>query len=136
MDTMFLEFTEDLDNPVGGPSSMGDNSANEQISMMIALGAKKPISPHVVRFRQVIGVCVRKTFFVHCLKWTDVGREYIERFFVLDFNDQAMNRFVEHQMLNTFKELWGDYVRHFKKYSDPKKARANPPHILVGRNED
>ena len=26
MDTMFLEFTEDLDNPVGGPSSMGDNS--------------------------------------------------------------------------------------------------------------
>ncbi|KAA0038852.1 CACTA en-spm transposon protein [Cucumis melo var. makuwa] len=40
---------------------------------------------------------------------TNVRREYIEvvkgdlqRLFVLDFNDQAMNRFVEHQMLTTF----------------------------------
>ncbi|KAA0055546.1 CACTA en-spm transposon protein [Cucumis melo var. makuwa] len=57
---------------------------------------------------QTIGVCVRKIFFVRCLKWADVGRGYIEvvkgdlqRFFMLDFNDKAMNRFVEHQMLNT-----------------------------------
>uniref|UniRef100_A0A9I9ELP9 CACTA en-spm transposon protein n=1 Tax=Cucumis melo TaxID=3656 RepID=A0A9I9ELP9_CUCME len=35
-------------------------------------------SPHAVRFSQAIGVCVRKTFPVHCLKWADVGREYIE----------------------------------------------------------
>uniref|UniRef100_A0A9I9EGG5 CACTA en-spm transposon protein n=1 Tax=Cucumis melo TaxID=3656 RepID=A0A9I9EGG5_CUCME len=105
--------------------------------MTIAPGAEKPISPHAVRFSQAIGVCVRKTFPVRCLKWTDVGREYIEvvkgdlqRFFVLDFNDQAMNRFVEHQMLTTFKEFRADCHKHFKKYSDPEEARANPPNAL------
>ncbi|TYK20900.1 CACTA en-spm transposon protein [Cucumis melo var. makuwa] len=94
-------------------------------------------SPHAVRFSQAIGVCVRKTFPVHGLKWADVGREYIEvvkgdlqRLFVLDFNDQAMNRFVEHQMLTIFKEFRADCHRHFKKYSDPEEARANPPNAL------
>ncbi|KAA0037206.1 gamma-aminobutyrate transaminase POP2 [Cucumis melo var. makuwa] len=50
----------------------------------------------------------------------DVGREYIEvvkgnlqRLFVLDFNDQAMNRFVEHQMLTTFKEFRDDECEQF-----------------------
>ncbi|KAA0059631.1 CACTA en-spm transposon protein [Cucumis melo var. makuwa] len=106
-DAMFLEFTDNLDNLTGGSSSVGDNSksssqpsatstpkrraqseflelehysaANGRILMTIALGAKKPISPYVVRFSQ--------------------------RFFVLDFNDQTMNRFVEHPMLTTFKEF-------------------------------
>ncbi|KAA0053564.1 CACTA en-spm transposon protein [Cucumis melo var. makuwa] len=116
---------------------------NRCISMTIAPGAEKPISPHVVCFSQAIGVCVRKTFPVRCLKWADVGREYIkvvkgdlQRLFVLDFNDQAMNRFVEHQMLTTFKEFRVDCHRHFKKYSDPEEARANPPNALVGRDED
>ncbi|TYK01073.1 CACTA en-spm transposon protein [Cucumis melo var. makuwa] len=88
--------------------------------------------------RDAIGVCVRKTFPVRCLKWVDVGREYIEvvkgdlqRLFVLDFNDQVMNRFVEHQMLTTFKEFRANCHKHFKKYSDPKEARANPPNALV-----
>ncbi|KAA0041316.1 CACTA en-spm transposon protein [Cucumis melo var. makuwa] len=110
---------------------------NGRIPMTIAPGAEKPISPHAVRFSQAIGVCVRKTFSVRCLKWTDVGREYIEvvkgdlqRLFVLDFNDQAMNRFVEHRMLTTFKEFRADCHRHFKKYSDPEEARANPPNAL------
>uniref|UniRef100_A0A9I9E997 CACTA en-spm transposon protein n=1 Tax=Cucumis melo TaxID=3656 RepID=A0A9I9E997_CUCME len=58
------------------------------------------------------------------------------RLFVLDFNDQAMNRFVEHQMLTIFKEFRADCHRHFKKYSDPEEARANPPNALVGRDED
>ncbi|KAA0026134.1 CACTA en-spm transposon protein [Cucumis melo var. makuwa] len=53
-----------------------------------------------------------------------------DRFFVLDFNDQAMNRFVEHHMLTIFKEFRADYHRHFKKYSDPEEARANPPNLL------
>ncbi|KAA0067413.1 putative transposase [Cucumis melo var. makuwa] len=75
--------------------------------------------------------------------WADVRRKSIEvvkcdlqRLFVLDFNDQAMNRFVEHQMLTTFEELRADCHRHFKKYSDPEEARANPPNALVGRDED
>ncbi|KAA0062346.1 CACTA en-spm transposon protein [Cucumis melo var. makuwa] len=148
-DDMFLQFEDDLDNNiVGGSSSVGDNTErhvaiNGRISMTIAPGAEKPISPHVVRFSHAIGVCVRKTFPVCCLKWADVGREYIEvvkgdlqRLFVLDFNDQAMNRFVEHQMLTTFKEFQADCHRHFKKYSDPKEARANPPNALVERDED
>uniref|UniRef100_A0A9I9E4Z1 DUF4216 domain-containing protein n=1 Tax=Cucumis melo TaxID=3656 RepID=A0A9I9E4Z1_CUCME len=169
-DDMFLQFEEDLDNIAGGSSSVGDNTGsssqqttptprrraqsrllelerhvaiNGRIPMTIAPGAEKPISPHAVRFSQAIGVCVRKTFPVRCLKWMDVRREYIEvvkgdlqRFFVLDFNDQAMNRFVEHQMLTTFKEFRADCHKHFKKYSDPEEARANPPNALVGRDED
>ncbi|TYK05628.1 CACTA en-spm transposon protein [Cucumis melo var. makuwa] len=109
---------------------------NGRIPMTIAPGAEKPISPHVVRFSQAIGMCVRKTFPVRCLKWANVGREYIERLFVLDFNDRAMNRFVEHQMLTTFKEFRTDCHRHFKKYSDPEEARANPPNALVGRDKN
>ncbi|KAA0037900.1 CACTA en-spm transposon protein [Cucumis melo var. makuwa] len=171
-DDMFLQFEDDLDNNIaGGSSSVGDNTAesssqqatptprrraqsrllelerhvaiNGRIPMTIAPGVEKPISPHVVRFSQAIDVCVRKTFPVRCLKWADVGREYIEvvkgdlqRLFVLDFNDQTMNRFVEHQMLTTFKEFQADCHRHFKKYSDPEEARANPPNALVGRDED
>uniref|UniRef100_A0A9I9EIW0 Uncharacterized protein n=1 Tax=Cucumis melo TaxID=3656 RepID=A0A9I9EIW0_CUCME len=80
-------------------------AANGWIPMTIAYGVEKPIFPPTVRFSQAID-------------WTDVGREYIEVvkgdlqwFFVLDFNDQAMNRY-------------------FKKYSDPEEARANPPHLL------
>ncbi|TYK22325.1 CACTA en-spm transposon protein [Cucumis melo var. makuwa] len=166
-DDMFLQFEDDLDNIAGGSSSVGDNTGSssqqttptprrcaqsrllelerhvELILMMIASGAEKPISPHVVRFSQAIDVCVRKTFPVRCLKWAEVGREYIEvvkgglqRFFVLDFNDEAMNKFVEHQMVTTFKEFRADCHRHFKKYSDPEEARANPPNALVGRDED
>ncbi|KAA0058377.1 CACTA en-spm transposon protein [Cucumis melo var. makuwa] len=81
-DAMFLEFVDDLDNLAGGSSSVGDNStwfssqpsatliprrctqsrlfelecyivANGQILMMIASGAKKPISSHAVCFRFV-----------------------------------------------------------------------------------
>ncbi|KAA0052301.1 CACTA en-spm transposon protein [Cucumis melo var. makuwa] len=58
---------------------------------------------------------------VCCLRWDDVGREYIEvvkgdlqRFFMLHFNDHAMNIFVEHQMLTCFKEFMGDCHRYFK----------------------
>ncbi|KAA0050464.1 CACTA en-spm transposon protein [Cucumis melo var. makuwa] len=114
-DAMFLEFEDELDNFTGGSSSVGDNTATCDstprrhaqsqllelehhvavhgcILMTIAPGVEKPISPHVVRFSQVIGVCMRKTFFVCYLKWADVGREYVEWFFVLDFNCQAMNR--------------------------------------------
>uniref|UniRef100_A0A9I9EBC3 CACTA en-spm transposon protein n=1 Tax=Cucumis melo TaxID=3656 RepID=A0A9I9EBC3_CUCME len=47
-----------------------------------------------------------------------------------------MNRFVEHQMLTTFKEFRADCHRHFKKYNDVEEARVNPPNILVGRHED
>uniref|UniRef100_A0A9I9EB55 CACTA en-spm transposon protein n=1 Tax=Cucumis melo TaxID=3656 RepID=A0A9I9EB55_CUCME len=157
-DDMFLQFEDDLDNNiVGESSSVGDNTEsssqqatptprrhaqsrllelerhvaiNWRIPMTIAPGAEKPISPHAL-------------LQPGDRRWADVGREYIEvikgdlqRLFVLHFNDQAMNRFVEHQMLTTFKEFWADCHRHFKKYSDPEEARANPPNALVGRDED
>ncbi|KAA0039275.1 CACTA en-spm transposon protein [Cucumis melo var. makuwa] len=120
---MFLEFIDDLDNLMGGLSSVGDNprlssqpsatltlrrrcavstlrvehyvAANGRIPMTIALGAIKPICPHAIRFSQVIDV------------------------------------FFKHQMLITFKEFRGDCHRPFKKYSDLKEAHANPPHLLA-----
>ncbi|KAA0067939.1 CACTA en-spm transposon protein [Cucumis melo var. makuwa] len=110
----FLEFGKEL-NTAGGSSLVDHNS----------------------------GDCLGVHFQSCCLGWDDVGREYIkfikgdlQHHFVLYFNDQAMNRFVEHQMLTSFKEFSGDYHSHFKKYSDPKQGRANPPHILVECMED
>uniref|UniRef100_A0A9I9ED03 CACTA en-spm transposon protein n=1 Tax=Cucumis melo TaxID=3656 RepID=A0A9I9ED03_CUCME len=47
-----------------------------------------------------------------------------------------MNRFVEHQMLTTFKEFRTDCHRHFKKYSDPEEAHANPPNALEQSREN
>ncbi|KAA0060616.1 CACTA en-spm transposon protein [Cucumis melo var. makuwa] len=129
-DAMFLEFEDNLDNLAGGSSSVDDNAINGRIPMTITPRVEKPISPHVICFSQVICMRVRKTFLVRCLKWTDVGREYIERFFVFDFNDQAMNRFIEHQMLTTFKEFRANCHKRFKKYSNPEEARATPPNIL------
>ncbi|KAA0060501.1 CACTA en-spm transposon protein [Cucumis melo var. makuwa] len=151
-DDMFLQFEDDFDNIAGGSSSMGDNKArsssqqttptprrlaqsrllklelhvatNGRIPMMIAPRAEKPISLHVVRFSQAIGICVRKTFPVRCLKWADVAREYIE----VVMGDL--------QVLTTFKEFRADCHRHFKKYNNPEEARANPPNALVGRDED
>ncbi|KAA0042203.1 CACTA en-spm transposon protein [Cucumis melo var. makuwa] len=144
-DDMFLQFEDDLDNNIaGGSSSVGDNTEsssqqatptprrraqsrllelerhvaiNGRIPMTIAPGAEKPISPHAVRFSQAI-------------EYIEVVKGDLQRLFVLDFNDQAMNRFVEHQMLTTFKEFQADCHRHFKKYSDPEEARANPPNAL------
>ncbi|KAA0025329.1 CACTA en-spm transposon protein [Cucumis melo var. makuwa] len=126
-DAMLLEFADDLDNLAGRLSWVGDNLTNGQIPMTIAPGAKKPISSHVVCFNQAISVCVRKTFPVRCLKWADVGKEYIKWFFVLDFNDQAMNRFVEHQMLRTFKEFQGDCHKNFK--ATPRRLMPTPKPI-------
>ncbi|TYK00334.1 CACTA en-spm transposon protein [Cucumis melo var. makuwa] len=139
---MLLEFVDDLDNLTRGSSSMSNNSTNGSISMTITSGAEKPIFLNVVHFSQAIDVCVQKTFPVRCLKWAIAGKEYFEvvkadlQFFMLEFNDQAMNRFVEHQMLSTFKEFRGDCHWHFKKYSNHKKACANPLNLLEGCDED
>uniref|UniRef100_A0A9I9EDB9 CACTA en-spm transposon protein n=1 Tax=Cucumis melo TaxID=3656 RepID=A0A9I9EDB9_CUCME len=38
-------------------------------------------------------------------------------------------------MLTTFQEFRVDCHRQFKKYSDPKEARANPLNVLVGHHE-
>ncbi|KAA0051713.1 cytochrome P450 CYP82D47-like [Cucumis melo var. makuwa] len=80
-DALFLEFDDEFNNG-GGSSSMGDNSS-ESLYLKdnwayIAPIEEKPISPYTVRFSQAICVCVRHTFLFCYLKWTDVGREYIE----------------------------------------------------------
>ncbi|KAA0056604.1 CACTA en-spm transposon protein [Cucumis melo var. makuwa] len=123
IDVLFLKFDDNL-NTTGGLSSFGDNSAETTRS-----------SPTPRRHKQ--------SRLLKLERCADVGKEYIEvvkddlqRHFLLDFNNQAMNRFVEHQMLTSFKEFRDNYNRHYKKYNDPEQARANPPHILGGRMED
>ncbi|TYK11054.1 NBS-LRR type resistance protein [Cucumis melo var. makuwa] len=78
-DAMFLEFKDDLDNIVGGSSSVGDNagSSSKNLQLRLLRNVRSPDS-WSLSSTQAIGVCVRKTFLVHCLKWVDVGREYIE----------------------------------------------------------
>ncbi|KAA0026158.1 CACTA en-spm transposon protein [Cucumis melo var. makuwa] len=138
-DDMFLQFEDDLDNIAGGSSSVGDNTVGSSSQQTTSTPRRRAQSRLLELERHAIGVCVRKTFPIRYLKWADVGREYIEvvkgdlqRLFVLDFNDQAMNRFVEHQMLTTFKEFRANCHRHFKKYSDLEEDRANPLNALVG----
>ncbi|TYK23163.1 CACTA en-spm transposon protein [Cucumis melo var. makuwa] len=80
-----------------------------------------------------ISVLTRNIFSITALKWDDVPLKYIElvklglqHWFELDFDDRALTRFVEYQMLNTWKDFRRDNDRHFKQFSDPKEARANP----------
>ncbi|TYK08227.1 CACTA en-spm transposon protein [Cucumis melo var. makuwa] len=56
--------------------------------------------------------------------------------FELDFGDQALTYFVEHQMLSMWKEYKGENHQHFKQFSDSKEARAIPPTRLVNRVKD
>ncbi|KAA0063052.1 CACTA en-spm transposon protein [Cucumis melo var. makuwa] len=115
-DAMSLEFADDLDNLAGGSSSVGDNSGFSSQPSATSTPRRRAQSRLLeLGTTQAMDVCVRKTFPVRCLKWADVGREYIE---VIK------------------SDLQGDCHRHVKKYSDPKEARANPPHLLMGRDED
>ncbi|TYK14920.1 CACTA en-spm transposon protein [Cucumis melo var. makuwa] len=114
-DKMFLEFGEDLNNTMGESSSVGDNSGDVH-SHLNSWSWSDTFTPMVPGMEKPISP--------H------------DCFFMFDFNDQAMNEFVEHQMLTSFKEFKGDCHKHFKKYSDLEEARANPLHILVGRMED
>ncbi|KAA0067380.1 CACTA en-spm transposon protein [Cucumis melo var. makuwa] len=91
---MVLKFSEDL-STMGGNYSTISNPRRRAQSQLLELES---------------------------MPMTDVGREYIEvvkddihHYFVLDFNDPAMNRFVEYQMLTCFKEFEGNYHKHFKK---------------------
>lgn len=49
-----------------------------KILITFAQGVEKSISPLIIWFNSTIGMCVRDTFPVCCLKWIDVPPEYIE----------------------------------------------------------
>ncbi|KAA0025195.1 CACTA en-spm transposon protein [Cucumis melo var. makuwa] len=110
-DAKFLEFENDLDNIVGGSLSMGDNTGDmRSLELHIAING---------RISMTITLGAEKPIFLHVVRFS-----------------QAIGVFVEHQMLTTFKEFRADCHRHFKKYSDPEEARANPPNTLIGRHKD
>ncbi|XP_031741168.1 uncharacterized protein LOC116403757 [Cucumis sativus] len=115
---------------------------NGKIPISIVPRKDKPISPHAIIFSCTIVELTRDTFPGHALKWTGTTPEYIklvkdslQQWFMLDFTDPTLTRFVEYQM-RTWKEFKGQNHRHFKKFSDPEQARANPPSILKNRVED
>ncbi|KAA0059127.1 gamma-aminobutyrate transaminase POP2 [Cucumis melo var. makuwa] len=93
-DAMFLEFTDDLDNLVGGVVFSG---------RQFELTPRRRVQSRLLELERHVA-----------------ANGWIPMMIAL-----AMNRFVEYQMLNTFKEFRGDYHMHFKKYSDPEQARAN-----------
>uniref|UniRef100_A0A9I9ECQ0 CACTA en-spm transposon protein n=1 Tax=Cucumis melo TaxID=3656 RepID=A0A9I9ECQ0_CUCME len=80
MDDMFLEFEDNLDNIAGGLSSVGDNTGSSSQQHATPTPRRRVQFRFLELERHVaaIGVCVRRTFPVRCLKWADVGREYIE----------------------------------------------------------
>uniref|UniRef100_A0A9I9E586 CACTA en-spm transposon protein n=1 Tax=Cucumis melo TaxID=3656 RepID=A0A9I9E586_CUCME len=63
-----------------------------------------------------------KTSYVPSGSHVALVRERASSWFVLHFKDQAVTRFVEHQMLSTWKE--------FRKFSNPREAHAYPPYRL------
>ncbi|KAA0054945.1 CACTA en-spm transposon protein [Cucumis melo var. makuwa] len=89
-----FDFNAKEFNTVSGTSSVGDTSdvstprtsswiyryvaQNGNILISSAPGQDKPISPHVIRFSNTIGVLTRDTFLVCFLKLADVTSEYIE----------------------------------------------------------
>ncbi|KAA0062931.1 uncharacterized protein E6C27_scaffold468G00250 [Cucumis melo var. makuwa] len=129
-DTMFLEFEDDLDNLAGGSSFVGDNAGSSSQPLATSTPKRRTqsrlleLERHFAingRIPMTIATGAEKSILPH----------------VVRFNQAiAMNKFVEHQMLTTFKEFRADCHRHFKKYSYPTEARANPPNILVGCHED
>ncbi|KAA0061313.1 gamma-aminobutyrate transaminase POP2 [Cucumis melo var. makuwa] len=123
-DAMFLKFADDLDNLLGGRRSFSQPSVTS--------------TPR----RRVQSRLLELERYFTANRWIPMmiapGREYIKvvkgdllcvAVFMLDFNDQTMNRFVEHQMLNTFKKFQDDYHRHFKKYSTPRRLMLTHPPI-------
>ncbi|TYJ97087.1 CACTA en-spm transposon protein [Cucumis melo var. makuwa] len=120
-DDMFLQFEDDLDNIAGGSSSVGDNtgSSSQQTTPTPRRRAQSrllELERHVAingRIPMTIGPEVEKPISPHAVRFS-----------------QAIGVFVEHQMLPTFKEFRTDCHRHFKKYSDPEEACANPPNAL------
>ncbi|KAA0044988.1 gamma-aminobutyrate transaminase POP2 [Cucumis melo var. makuwa] len=137
-DVMFLKFAGDLDNLAGGSSSVGENSESSS-QPSATLTPKRHTQSRLLELECYVTGNGRIPMMIA----PNAEKEYIkvvkadlQRFFVLDFNDQAMNTSVEYQTPNTFKEYWGDCHKQFKKYSDSEEARANPPNLFVGRNED
>ncbi|KAA0063007.1 CACTA en-spm transposon protein [Cucumis melo var. makuwa] len=126
-DAIFLEFAEDLDNLAGGSSSVDDNSGTSQPSATPT--PKEKCASRLLDFERNVGAN----------GWIPkpMGGFWCgEAHFPTRCSLQPCDRFVDHQLLNTFKEFWGDSHRHFKKYSDPKEACANPTHLLVESDED
>ncbi|XP_038902987.1 uncharacterized protein LOC120089695 [Benincasa hispida] len=113
------------------------------IIIVINEGETKPISKHSVRFSNAIGVAVRFAFPVHCRTFTEVPNEFIElakiqllAHFKLDLSSQRLNRFIEHQMQNSFKEFRADLNRHYRKCGNPQQVCASLPSWLKNRPED
>ncbi|TYK04345.1 gamma-aminobutyrate transaminase POP2 [Cucumis melo var. makuwa] len=118
-DAMFLEFEDELDNFAGGSSSMATMRDSD--------------------FLETCAVSTLRVGVPCCSTWahSDDDRPWCEEtYFHISRLLQPGGRFVEHQMLTTFKEFWADCHRHIKKYSYPKEAHVNPPNILVGCHED
>ncbi|KAA0060720.1 CACTA en-spm transposon protein [Cucumis melo var. makuwa] len=137
---MFLE----LDNFAGGSSSVDDN-VGSSFQQPRTPTPRRRAQSRLLELERHVAVHGRIPMTIAPVDgrgWTlaentlKVVKGNLQRFFVLDFNDQAMNRFVEHQMLTTSKKFWAYCHKHFKKYSDPEEAHANLPNILVGRYED
>ncbi|KAA0062362.1 CACTA en-spm transposon protein [Cucumis melo var. makuwa] len=128
MDAMFLEFEDQLDNFVGGSSSLGDNveSSSQQPGTPTP---KERAQSRLLELERHVAVHGRIPMTIALRPWCTLADNTLR-------SSRATSRFVEHQMLTTFKEFWVDCHRHFKKYSDPEEARANPPNIFVGHHED
>ncbi|KAA0066543.1 CACTA en-spm transposon protein [Cucumis melo var. makuwa] len=117
-----------LDNMAGGSSSVGDNTAWSSSQQPATPTPKRCAQSRLLELELHVAIIGRIPMTIAPGAKKPISP--YTRLFVLDFNDQAMNRFVEHQIRTTFKEFWADYHRHFKKCRHPKEARANPPNAL------
>ncbi|KAA0037142.1 CACTA en-spm transposon protein [Cucumis melo var. makuwa] len=137
-DDIFLQFEDDLNNIAGGSSSVGDNTGSS--SQQTTPTPRRRAQSQLLELEGHVAINGRIPMTIA----PGAGEAYFSTRCSLQPGDRrvrakdisSMNKFVEHQMLTTFKEFRADCHRHFKKYSDPEEARANLPNALVGRDED
>ncbi|KAA0052037.1 CACTA en-spm transposon protein [Cucumis melo var. makuwa] len=136
---LYLEL-DDAFNNARGSSSVGGTSDVPQPTLIST--PRRCQYFQKLGFSIVIDVLTRNTFSTTTFTWVDVTSKYIEVvkgglhcWFEHDFGDQALTRFVEHQMFSTWNKFKGENLQYFKRFSNYEEARVNPPARLVNHEQ-
>ncbi|KAA0042261.1 CACTA en-spm transposon protein [Cucumis melo var. makuwa] len=94
-DAMFLEFEDDLDNLAGGSSSVRDNAAGSSSQPPATPTPRRRAQSRLLELEYHVAVngCIPIKIAPRAEKpiYIEVVKGNLQRFFVFDFNDQAMN---------------------------------------------
>ncbi|XP_038887409.1 poly [ADP-ribose] polymerase 1-like isoform X2 [Benincasa hispida] len=94
----------------------------------------KPVCANATKFSNAIGTIARNTIPLRCKDWSDVSKEVRDlvvdqllSYFDFDVGKKHVKKYVLQRVQNTFKEYRSDLYKHYRRFKDPKEARACPP---------